>query len=268
MFETLFTIGSFQLKTTSLFQLIAFFNTALVMWRRAKEENYSEAEVFDGFLLSFLTGWLTGRIAYVIFAWERFGWDVIKWLNFVQYPGVQLLFALIGATVYFFYFSKKKKWDSFELLDWWAQAVTMGLIWINLGYFFAGTRFGHVTSLPWGIIFPGVFERRHPIQLYFLLFHVVTFKYLHWLEYHYRTFEWYRSGKKTAQSGFLFAVFMISYAFFSLIIGFFHVPTLLVNNFVLDNILFILLLILGLYLLFLRTNRRLISVKDKRPLEQ
>lgn len=264
MFETIFSIGSFQLRTLSIFQIVAFLSAALIIWRRSKEENYSEPMVFDGYLLSFLVGWFLGRLGHILVAWDRFGWDVLKWLNVVQYPGIQLLVGLVGATIYFFVFAKKQKWDAYEVLDWWAQALTLGLIWINVGYFFAGVRFGHVTNLPWGVMFSGVFEKRHPIQLYYLLFHIVMHKVLNWLEYHYRTFEWYRSGKKTAQTGFVFASFMISYSLFSLFISLMQSPIFMIGEFVLDGFIYLLLLGLGLYILLLRSNRVLFSFKNKR----
>ena len=262
MFDSIITIGSFQLRTLSVFQVIAFLSCAFIVWYRAREENYSEAKVFDGFLLSFLVGWLMGRLGHIFLAWDKFGWEILKWLNVVQYPGTQLLIGLVGATLYFFFYSKKQKWDAFEVLDWWAQALTMGLVFTNIGYFFAGTRFGSVTTLPWGVIFPGVFEKRHPIQLYYLLFHVLMYKLLNWLEYHYRTFEWYRSGKKTAQTGFVFASFVISYALFSFLNSFLQDSVFLIGETSLDGLIHISLLSLGLFILIYRSNRVLFSFKE------
>lgn len=264
MFETVFSIGSFQIRTLSFFELFAFFVTAMIFWKRAKEENYQETKVFDGFLLSFLFGLVIARAGYIIFTWPRFGWDVLKWFNLVQFPGSQLLFGLSGSTLYLYLFAKKQKWDAYEVLDWWAQAVTMGLILVNLGFFLTGIRFGNATSLPWGVIFPGVFEKRHPIQLYYLIFHVITFKVLNWLEYHYRTFEWYRSGKKTAQTGFVFASFALSYSIFSLLMSFLQSPVFMFNHYALDTIFNLFLLIFSLFIFLSRANRKLFSFSEKK----
>lgn len=264
MFETIFSLGSFQLRSLSVFEVLAFFVTAMIFWRRAREENYLETKVFDGFLLSFLFGWIIARAGYIVFSWQKFGWDLLKWFNFIQFPGSQLLFGLIGATLFLYFFSRKQKWDAYEILDWWAQAVTMGLIWVNLGYYLAGIRFGNATSLPWGIIFPGVFEKRHPVQLYYLVFHIVIFRVLNWFEYHYRTFEWYRSGKKTAQTGFVFASFVFFYATFSIIISFFQSPVFIVDNFVFDLSFNVILLIFSLLILLIRANRKFFSFSEKK----
>lgn len=264
MFPTIFNIGPFHLQTLSVFQALAFFSCALVFWRRAKEESYSEARVFDGFLLSFIVGWLSGRIGYVLVNLDQFGWDILKWLNVIYYPGIQLLLALLGATLYLYFYAKKQKWDAFEILDWWSQSLAMGLIWLYIGYFFAGVLFGNVTQMPWGIVFPGVFEPHHPTQLYFVLFLLMMYKFLSWLEYNYRTFGWYRSGKKTAQTGFLFIVFLISYGLFSLFMIFFQPPQFQIGELTFDSLVYLFLIVCGLYLMLMRANRSLFSLKEKR----
>jgi len=264
MIETLIAVGGFQLKTLSVFQLLSFLVVAMIIWKRSKEENYPETKVFDGFLLSFLFGLVVGRVGHIIFSWPRFEWDVLKWINLVQHPGVQLLFGLIGACAYLFFYAKKQKWDAFEILDWWAQAITLGLVWINLGFFMAGTRFGNETQLPWGIIFPGVFEKRHPTQLYFLIFHLAMYKFLNWLEYNYRTFEWYRSGKKTAQTGIVFACLVLCFSVFSLLMTFFQPPIFMVGSLVLDSAIYLSLMVFSLFVILNRANRIFFSFSDKK----
>jgi len=266
MLPTIFNIGPFHLLTLSLFQALAFFSCGLIFWRRAKEESYSEAKVFDGFLLSFIVGWLSGRAGHVLANPDQFGWDVLKWLNVVHYPGIQLLFALVGATLYLYFYAQKQKWDAFEILDWWSQSLVMGLIWLYLGYFFAGVLFGNTTQMPWGIVFPGVFEPRHPTQVYYVIFLLAIYKLLSWLEYHYRTFNWYRSGKKTAQTGFLFIVFLTSYGLFSLLMSFFQSSQIQIGEMVFDGLAYLGLVIFGLCLMLVRANRSFFSFKQKKSL--
>ncbi len=264
MFPTLLNIGSFHLRTLSVFQAIAFFACALVFWKRAREESYSEVKVFDGFLISFIIGWLSGRVGHIVINYDQFGFDVLKWLNVVHYPGQLLSFFLLGATLYLYFYAKKEKWDAFEILDWWAQALTMGLIWLNLGFFFTGILFGKTTNLPWGVVFPGVFEPRHPVQIYYVIFLVILYKFLNWLEFNYRTFSWYRAGKKTAQTGFLFIVFLFSYGLFSLLMKFFQPALIVVGEFSFDTLFYLGLIFFALYLLLLRSNRSFFSVNKKK----
>ncbi|MEA2056682.1 MAG: prolipoprotein diacylglyceryl transferase family protein [Patescibacteria group bacterium] len=262
MLQTLFTIGSFQLRTINLFQVIAFVSSAFVFWRRGREEHYSEAKLIDAFLLSLLFGVAIGRIAFIVFNFSSFGWNILDWLNIVQKPGSQLFFVLIGAVLHLTVFAQKNKWDQFEILDFCAQVLVVGLLWINIGYFFEGIRFGLSTELPWGIVFPGVFEKRHPIQLYYAAFHFIFGKYLTWLEFNYRTFEWYRGGKKTAKTGFLFISFLLIYSLFSFLLSFLQTPSLVVADLQLDVWLYLTQFVIGVWLLLKRSNRALFSFKD------
>lgn len=266
MLQTLLTIGPFQLRTQNLFSLIGFLLAGFIFWKRGREEHYSEAELFDGFLLSFFFGVLVGRLGYILLNWNKFAGQILTWVNLVENPGVLLIAGLIGAALYLFRYAQKHKWDSFEILDFWTQAVAMGLFWLNIGYFFQGARFGSATSLPWGVVFPGVFEKRHPLQLYYAVFHLVLFFYLSWLEFHYRSFEWYRGGKKTAQTGFLFIIFLIAYAVFSLLMQTIQAPLLVFQGVVFDYWLYGLMLIAGLWLLLRRSNRVLFSFSQKKLL--
>ncbi len=261
MFKSLITIGSFQLRTLSIFQILAFFSAAFIFWKRGKQEHYSEAKIMDGFLLSFLVGGAGARIGFVLLNFDQFGYNIFNWFNLVQYPGSQLLLGLVASTIYLYFFARNNKWDAFEILDFWAQALSLAMIWLNLGYFFAGIRFGQATSLPWGIVFPSVFEKRHPIQLYYVLFHLIIYHWLWWLEFNYRTFQWYRGGKKTAQTGFLFIVFVISYSIFSLFMNLLGAPIIQVGQIALDTGIYIGLIVLGLWLMVRRSNRVLFSLK-------
>ncbi len=264
MFPTLFTFKALTFHTLNLLQILAFLAASFVFWKRAKEEHYSEVEVFDGYLLSLIFGGLVGRLAFIVFNWSQFGLDVIKWLNIVTYPGTIFLFSLTGAAFYLDRYALKQKWDAFEILDFWAQAVSLALFFLNIGYFLAGIKFGQATNLPWGLVFPGVFEKRHPVQLYLAVFYLGVFKYLGWLEFNYRTFEWYRSGKKTAQTGFLFINLILLTGFIRLVLLPLSLAQFYLGEVALDPWLYLLLLIFGLFLLLKRANRVLFSLKQKR----
>jgi hypothetical protein len=45
------------------------------------------------------------------------------------------------------------------------------MIFVYLGFFLAGSYAGRFTTVPWGLVMPGNFEKSHPVQLYFVLFY-------------------------------------------------------------------------------------------------
>ena len=209
MFPVLLAIGPFELRTLSVISVLAFLVMAFVFWRKGREEHYELGEYFDGFILATISGFLAGRVAFVALNWGQFGWQFLKYLDIVSYPGSNTVIALTAATLFLYQFAAKRKWDEFEVLDFWVLAVANGTLLTQLGLFLDGSSFGTVTELPVGVMFPGTQELRHPVQLYTAAFFMILAWYLSQVEYRFRTFEWYRGGKKNAKSGFLFAVFLL-----------------------------------------------------------
>jgi len=263
MWPTIINIGSFRLQSLTLLAILALFFTAFIFWRKGKEEHYDTAELFDAFLLSGFFGVIIGRLAFVLFHWEVFSQDWPLIFNIVKSPGNEPLLALSAAAIYLYLLAKKHKWDPFEVLDFWVTAISLGMVFVYFGFFLAGTYAGQLTTVPWGIVIPGTFEKSHPVQLYFMLFYLFLFNYLLRVEYKYRTFDWYRYGKKTAQSGFLLAMFLILAGLFYLTMNMLSLPGMVVQGKVLDPFIYILVSLIGLILLFYRSGRSLKSNKKR-----
>lgn len=244
--------------------VIGFFVSAFVFWRKGKEEHYPEIQLFDGFLLSTLFGLLVSRLGYIATHTAQFGWDFFKWLDVVSQPGTHELIGLIGTSIYLYRFALKHKWDVFEILDFWALSLAIGSIFKYIGYFLDGSLFGLPTNLPWGMVFPGVFEKSHPTQLYAAIFFSLLFVFLSWVEYRYRTFEWYRSGKKSAKTGFLLSSFIISVASFYFFMTVVQTPEFTIGELVLDRWIYLLFLVLGVGMLLRRADRSLLPDRKKR----
>ena len=263
MHPTLIAIGPISIKVFNLFLVFGFLVTAFIFWRRTKEEHYQEGELFDGFLLAVLVGFVAGRIGFVLGHFNEFGFDFPKWLNIFSFGGFSGLLGLIAATFYLALFAKRKHWDVFSILDHWVTSLSLGVGIIYLGLFFDSAGSGLATSLPWGITFPGQLEPHHPVQLYWAGFFFLLFAFLSWVEYRYRTFTWYRAGKKAAQTGFLTASFLIFLGLFSFLMIFVTAPQLTFKGVRLDYWLSGFTFISGLVLMAIRSNR--FQLRKKKP---
>lgn len=261
MFPTLLAFGPIVIKSLNVLLAIALVVGMFMFWRKGKEEHYDEMDLFDGLFLGQLLGVLFARIVFILLNFNRLGLDVIAWVDVFSHPGFTLMVFFLVSGFYLYRFAVKKKWDAFEILDFWVLAVAVSQVFVWLGYFLEGIFFGTATTLPWGIVFPGVFEKHHPVQLYQLIFYAVLAWYLSWVEYRYRTFEWYRRGKNTAQTGFLLSVFMITNGLVYLLFSFITVPSVVLYGVAVDMVLAALLLITGLVLLFVRSGRQVFSFK-------
>lgn len=260
MWPTLISFGGFHLSSSSVVALLGFFLAGFVFWRRGKEEHYSEIQLFDSFLLSFIVGTVGARIGFIFLHWDRFGIDVLKWFNFLGYPGLQNTVFLLISTAFMQYFATKKKWDTFEVLDFWSLSLTTWLLTTSIGEFLSGTGRGNITESFVGIIFPGSIEKTHPVQLYSIVFFLGLYIYLNWAESRYRTFEWYRLGKKAAQTGFLMSNFWIFWALFSSVMLFFRLPELTIGGMMLDGWVYGIMLFLAVRMLLGRSDKPLLPV--------
>lgn len=257
MFPILFSIGSFSIKTASVLLYLGFFVTSFIFWRKGREEHYEIIELFDGFFLSSFFGLITARFAHILLNLNYFGFDILKWLDFVNFPGTNLIIGVVVASFYLHQFAIRKKWDSFEVLDFWVTSVSVGLMIYFIGMFFEGVGYGYPTTMPWGVVFPQLIDPHHPVQIYTAVFYLIMFFYLSKVEYKYRTFSWYRYGKKTAQTGFLASVFLIAVAVFNFFIAFFKPTTLDFFGLNLDLLINSGVFISGVFLLYYRSGRQI-----------
>jgi len=109
--------------------------------------------------------------------------------------------------------------------------------------------------LPIGINFPNIFDKRHPVQLYFAILFLLLFIFLSWVEKRYRFFEWYKAGKYSAQSGFIVGVTVMGYGLIHLVLTPLHAQELVIMSIRLDIFLHILLLFVGFFILYVRSGK-------------
>jgi phosphatidylglycerol:prolipoprotein diacylglycerol transferase len=257
MFPVFFSQPPFTFFTLGFLMLFAFLSVGFVLWRKGKEEHYEEEKVMDVYFLSAILGLVVSRVAYIVLHWSKFGLQPMKWIDIFSAPGMLPLFGLIAVVWFLFRRSAREKWDAFEVLDFAALSVSFGMAILWLGAFLDGFGFGNPTNLPWGMSFPGVFDKRHPTQLYAFGLYLLLFLYLGWVEYRYRTFSWYRDRKDSAQTGFLFCVFLIFYGLFGMVLAWLMPPTFVIQGIALDLPIKLVIFCIGVLLLYVRSGRYL-----------
>lgn len=263
MYPILLDLSFFRLKSLTVFAILALFFSAFVFWRKGREEHYNLFEIFDAYVLSLLFAYVIGRLTFVALNWPLFANNLWAIFDVIHKPGSELFLSLLASAIYLYRYATKRKWDGYEILDFWATALSLGLALVYLGFFLDGSYGGQFTNLPWGVIIPGNFEKTHPAQLYFAIFYLLLYSYLYKMEYQYRTLDWYRGGKKTAQSGFLFSAFLIAISSFHLLLSPVTLPSVVIAGQVMDQWLYLLLLIFSLLTMFWRSGRSF--RQNKRP---
>ncbi|MEO8995332.1 MAG: prolipoprotein diacylglyceryl transferase, partial [Rhodanobacter sp.] len=115
---------------------------------------------------------LGGRIGYTFF----YNFDAQGDLVFLHDPlvifriwegGMSFHGGLIGVLVAFFVFGRHNKLTFFEIADFVAPLVPLGLFTGRIGNFINGELWGAPTTLPWGMVFRNAGPLpRHPSMLY------------------------------------------------------------------------------------------------------
>ena len=213
-----FHIGPLAVHWYGISYLVAFAGCYVALACRIKHSPFSRGftteQLSDIIFYSALGTIIGGRLGYMLF---------YNWPDFIENPllifqiwkgGMSFHGGLVGVLLALFLYAKKIHCSLFDITDFVAPAVPIGLAAGRIGNFINGELWGRTTDVPWAMVFPnaGPFPR-HPSQLYeFLLEGVLLFIIL-----------WTFSKTKRpplAVSG----LFLLGYGFFRFCVEFFREP--------------------------------------------
>lgn len=163
------SLGPLQIRWYGLSYVVG---TLLGWWLlrlRAARHGWTHEQVADLVFYSVLGAVIGGRIGSVLFYNLPYYLDhplaVLKiWQGGMSFHG-----GLIGVLVAMWLFGRGQQRRFFEVTDFLAPVVPVGLFCGRIGNFINGELWGRPTDLPWAMVFPdpaagGV--PRHPSQLY------------------------------------------------------------------------------------------------------
>jgi phosphatidylglycerol:prolipoprotein diacylglycerol transferase len=213
------SLGPLQVHWYGLMYLLAFATAWGLGNYRASQpgSGWTKEQVSDLIFFGAMGVILGGRCGYVLFYnFPQFLEDPL-WLLRVWEGGMSFHGGLLGVVLSIAWFGYKYKKSFFQIADFGAPFVPLGLMFGRLGNFIGGELWGRVAdpaSVPWAMVFPRAGELpRHPSQLYqaalegFLLFVIV----------------WFYSSRPRPQKA-VSAMFLIGYGVFRSIAEFFREP--------------------------------------------
>ena len=181
---------------------------------KANRSPFTKQQVSDLIFYGFMGAVLGGRIGYVFFyQFELFLQDPL-YLFQIQQGGMSFHGGLLGVIFVLIVFARKTKLTLFQIGDFVAPLVPIGLGAGRFGNFLNGELWGRTTDVPWGIVFPGAGPLpRHPSQLYeFVLEGIVLFIIVFWYT---------RSKRAVGSAG---GLFLLGYGCFRFIVEYFRQP--------------------------------------------
>lgn len=163
------SIGPLSIHWYGLMYLVGFTLAYLMMMHRAKQpgSNWNKEQVSDLIFYSAMGVVIGGRFGYVLFYnFSKFLDDPL-WLFAVWEGGMSFHGGLLGVIVACILFAHRYGKTLFQVTDFGAPMVPIGLLTGRLGNFIGGELWGRVSDAPWAMVFPkGGPLPRHPSQLY------------------------------------------------------------------------------------------------------
>ena len=164
-----FHIGPLQVHWYGIMYLIGFGAAWWLGRLRARRpgSGWTEQQVGDLVFYGAVGAVLGGRLGYVLFYdLAVYAADPLKVFK-VWEGGMSFHGGLIGVLVAMTLYSRHLRKGFFQVMDFLAPLVPIGLGAGRIGNFINGELWGKVTDLPWGMVFPnGGPLPRHPSQLY------------------------------------------------------------------------------------------------------
>lgn len=165
------SVGPVAVRWYGLMYLLAF---AMAWWlgRRALRTQPAppfNARGFDDLLFACTLGVvLGGRLGYCLFYQPAFYLSHPTQIFAVWEGGMSFHGGLLGVIVAMAWFARRAQLRFWQVSDFIAPLVPLGLAAGRIGNFINGELWGRVTTVPWAVIFPQAADGlpRHPSQLY------------------------------------------------------------------------------------------------------
>ena len=211
-----FHLGPIAVHWYGLTYLVGFLLCWLCANYRAKHSHgvWTGEQISDLLFYVALGVILGGRVGYTLF---------YNLPQFLEHPivilqvwngGMSFHGGFLGVLLAIWIYGKRKQKTFFQITDFIAPFIPLGLAAGRIGNFINGELWGRVTTMPWGMVFPDAGPLpRHPSQIYeFLLEGIVLFLIL-----------WFYSKKPRPRMA-VSAMFLLWYGIFRCFIEFFRVP--------------------------------------------
>lgn len=178
------SLGPLKIHWYGLMYLLSFGLAYWLMLYRAKLSKgvWNKDQVSDLIFFGAMGVVAGGRCGYVLFYnFDKFLQDPL-WLFQVWEGGMSFHGGLLGVLVACYLFGRKYQKTFFQVTDFGAPMVPVGLFFGRIGNFIGGELWGRTTDVPWGMVFPRAGDLpRHPSQLYEMFLEgVVLFTILWW----------------------------------------------------------------------------------------
>ena len=209
----IFALGPLKIRWYGLMYVLAFLFAWWLAKRRSQRADtpVSPQQVDDLIFNGMLGVIIGGRVGYcLVYGWQDLISDPLYLFKITQ-GGMSFHGGLAGVMIAMWLFGRKLGKTMWQITDFVAPIVPLGLGFGRIGNFINGELWGKATDVPWGVLYRG--QTLHPSQLYEALLEGFALFVILWI---------YSSRPRPylAVSG----MFLLLYGIFRFFIEFYRVP--------------------------------------------
>jgi hypothetical protein len=171
----------------AVFRVVGIILFLYLLWRNLRE-NYDDQKLITFSWVSLLVFLVFGRLFYGLINWGVWNNDLVDWVSVMDKPGMSYIGAYLGLILISWLFSRQQQW---RFLNFMEDLFRPFLVMV--GFFMLDELLRSKFSLETGL---------------FLLLMILMFPLFSWVSKRYRSFVWYKSGKKG------FALLLLNFLFF------------------------------------------------------
>ena len=211
-----FSLGPLAVRWYGLMYLAGF---AAGWWLGTRRIDAGLAPVtraqFDDLLFGTIVGViLGGRLGYVLFYKPGHYFSHPLEILAIWQGGMSFHGGFLGVLLAMVFFSRRHRLSWWDVMDFVAPLVPIGIAAGRLGNFINGELWGRVTDVSWGLVFRGAGSLpRHPSQLYEMALEGIALFALLW---------WFSSRPRPR--GQVCALFLVGYGVFRFLCEFTREP--------------------------------------------
>ena len=178
--------------TLGIFRVLGIVLFLYLLWRNLRD-NYDDQKIISFSWLALLGFLVFGRLFYGLIHWGIWNDDLVDWVLVGSKPGTSYIGGYLGIVLVSWLFARKQQWKFLNFMEDLARPFL-----VMSGFFMLDELLR--SKFSW-----------EPVL--FLLLIVLIFPLFVWVSSKYRSFVWYKSGKKG------FALLSLNFLFFMSIGG-------------------------------------------------
>ncbi len=187
MYPVLLKIGPLTIYSWGFMVSVGIILTLYLAGKKCEEFGVKRESLIELFSFILIPGAIFARVFYVLFTEPSLLSEPLLFLNFFH-GGFSIHGAILGGIIGILIFSQQRRVSFFKITDLASLFLPLAQSVGRIGCFLNGDSYGTITSVFWGVKFPGLFGKRHPTQIYESILTLFLFIFLYHL-YHKKLFK-------------------------------------------------------------------------------